>query len=299
MGLHPSELFSSRVAVRCLQRPSPHVVRCNRQTCLSDEPTPSSKSQRRSVRTRRQRRAPFTGSDAETPAPPSNARRKPRTPSRTAEAVKSVIRHPNAESRFPGAETPASRSSAPDARPTPSPAAEAPDPFVGHPLQRPTPKPDAETPSPSSGAAPHRTPRSRRRNGVCPTSSRTPEPAAEAPASCARFEHRPPGAETPRTRRPSGAEAPEEPSNPRRRNAADPPSEDRSSPGLTSPSEASPPSGVCSPRESATPRGLFRSTEARSSPGLSTLQGFPPRDNGPAFTAPPLMGFLSSNANGR
>jgi hypothetical protein len=56
-------------------------------------------------------------------------------------------------------------------------------------------------------------------------------------------------------------------------------SENRSSPGQTSPPEASPPSGVCSSRESATPRRLFRPPEARSSPGLSALQGSPPRGN--------------------
>jgi hypothetical protein len=36
--------------------------------------------------------------------------------------------------------------------------------------------------------------------------------------------------------------------------------------------------------------GLDRK-QARSSPGLPALQGFPPRRDGPAFTAPPLMGF--------
>jgi hypothetical protein len=39
--------------------------------------------------------------------------------------------------------------------------------------------------------------------------------------------------------------------------------------------------------------GLDRHT-ARSSPGLSTLQGIPPRCGGTAFTAPPLMGLAST-----
>jgi hypothetical protein len=48
--------------------------------------------------------------------------------------------------------------------------------------------------------------------------------------------------------------------------------------GLNEPEETSPSSGVCSSRESATPRRLFRPSEARSSPGLLTLQGSPPHD---------------------
>jgi hypothetical protein len=49
--------------------------------------------------------------------------------------------------------------------------------------------------------------------------------------------------------------------------------------GSDEPAKASPPSGVCSSRESATPRRPFGTPEARSSPGLSTLQGSLPRDN--------------------
>jgi hypothetical protein len=40
-------------------------------------------------------------------------------------------------------------------------------------------------------------------------------------------------------------------------------------------------------------RRWVRSTKVRSSPGVSPLQGVPPRRNGAAFTAPPLMGLSS------
>jgi hypothetical protein len=48
-------------------------------------------------------------------------------------------------------------------------------------------------------------------------------------------------------------------------------------------------SGPYSVRESATSRQRVRLTRARGSLGLPPLQGTPPRWNGPAFTAPPLM----------
>jgi hypothetical protein len=60
-----------------------------------------------------------------------------------------------------------------------------------------------------------------------------------------------------------------------------------------------PPSGVCSTRESATWRRRLSRRAARSSPGLCALQGSLPHWNGPAFTAPPLMGLARSDANGR
>jgi hypothetical protein len=60
-----------------------------------------------------------------------------------------------------------------------------------------------------------------------------------------------------------------------------------------------PPSRVCSTRESATRRQRLNRRRARSSPGLCALQGSLPPWNGPAFTAPPLMGLARTDANGR
>jgi hypothetical protein len=51
---------------------------------------------------------------------------------------------------------------------------------------------------------------------------------------------------------------------------------DTEGPSGTAP-RAFPPSGFCSTRESATPDRRFRPARARSSPGLSALQGVPPR----------------------
>jgi hypothetical protein len=60
-----------------------------------------------------------------------------------------------------------------------------------------------------------------------------------------------------------------------------------------------PPSGVCSTRESATRHRRLNRRRARSSPGLSALQGAFPHWNGATFAVPPLMGLARPDANGR
>jgi hypothetical protein len=62
---------------------------------------------------------------------------------------------------------------------------------------------------------------------------------------------------------------------------------------------APPPSGSCSTRESATRGRRLDRRRARSSPGLSALQGSLPHWNGATFAAPPHMGFARPDANGR
>jgi hypothetical protein len=53
-----------------------------------------------------------------------------------------------------------------------------------------------------------------------------------------------------------------------------------SRPHVGEPSERPSPARLCSTRESATPGWLFRPSQARSSLGLSPLQGIPPHRNG-------------------
>jgi hypothetical protein len=102
MGLHPSEHCSSRVAVRRLRRLSPHVVGRIRRTRPTNEPTPSSKNQRRNARTRRS--TPSAVHRAALPkqvVPSPYARWKPRSNTLAAETPSALVRRPNANSRHP------------------------------------------------------------------------------------------------------------------------------------------------------------------------------------------------------
>jgi hypothetical protein len=321
MGLRPSELCSSRAAVRRLQRRSPHVVRRSRPACLTDEKTPSSKLQRRNAGTRRStpgalRRQPVPRHRI----PTCSARWKSRTRSPGAEARESLRRHPDVGFRVA---VPKHRDSFTSTRraldskacrrgglPSLS-SARSSAPSRSSPPKRPTldrappaPKSSSRTaettgtrnPAELTSPAPKRQPPSPVPNtdSSLPYSTEDPLNSQRRDAGC----HRTRAAETPLARRPATprCRASTEPAAPKRR---EPAVREPKLTGSDKPAGASPPSGVCSARESATPRQRVRPTEARGSLGLSTLQGFLPHDSGPAFTAPPLMGFLSSDANGR
>jgi hypothetical protein len=289
MGLHPPELSSSRAAVRRLRRLSPHVVGNNRRACLVGElrraPNPNAETMEPVVQRRTPKRHASLPKQRDLPP---NARWKSRTPFAVAETPAPVIRHPNAVSRVPipkhrGALSSARRAPASEVRyrsnvsrlPTPAPAS--------HPGTRRRnaetiagrhPIPSTESPAPKR-RAPAEAPTPKRRDPFAPAPPKRRESSGHATPRCHAFTApAPPKRCEPAVRGPEFT-------------------------GSNKPAEASPPSGVCSARESATPRRLFRPPEARSSPGLSSLQGSPLRDNGSTFTEPPLMGFLSSDASGR
>jgi hypothetical protein len=201
-----------------VQRRTPFAVpRC--RNSLTRRPTPVGSPELRLPPPKRR----LPSFDTRTPNPVSRCRNtEARSPT--------PDEHPNPR---PDTEAPHPVFTRPLQRPAPKPDAETPSPSPDTTRHR-TPNPrrrNAEHPSKpqhrSAGPPSHphrrnatnppgtrhrgatRSPCPRHRSGADPPSSQAPETAAEAPASFARFEHRLPNAEAPRTRRDPNAEAPE------------------------------------------------------------------------------------------
>jgi hypothetical protein len=204
-------------------------------SCLFDEPTPSSESQRRNAGTRRStpsafRRFPMPKHRSTS----SNARWKSRSPSPAAETSGSFLRHPNAASRSP---LPKQRVAFCNARQALAsevryrstvPLSPAPAPTLHSETRRRNAGPFVERRQ-------HQTPRLRRRNAGDPPSSRAPDSAAEAPVSRTRLEQRDLAAEAARPRLPPGTEAPRTRPKPRCRNTEAPSDPNAEAPGSMNP----------------------------------------------------------------